>query len=317
MKITLNGLDLSSTRASFLSPTFEVVFVHGLLNIAKPVGITSRDVVNQIQRLVQPAKVGHAGTLDPLASGVLVLCVGRATRLTSFVQDRLKTYRGTFELGKTSNTDDLEGEIVETGNLREISRGELDSILAEFTGVIEQIPPAYSAVQTGGRRAYALARKGEQVNLPPREVFVASINIVAWDFPRFELEIVCGSGTYIRSLGRDMGERLGCGAVMTELVRTRIGEFRLEDALPPENFTRENIAAHLIPPVKAVSQLPSVTCKVKQKDLIATGRGIRLEPESTTGLVAVCDGAGNLVCVAQWDSDRELLMPKLVFADRT
>lgn len=300
----------------FLPPDVWSVLVLGLLNIAKPVGVTSRDVVNQIQRLVRPAKVGHAGTLDPLASGVLVLCVGRATRLISFVQDRLKTYRGTFELGKTSDTDDLEGEVVDNGNLRTIHREELTAALPEFTGVIEQVPPAFSAVQIEGRRAYALARKGEQVDLPPREVFIASVSIVNWDFPRFELEIVCGSGTYIRSLGRDIGQRLGCGAVMTGLVRTAIGEFRLEDAVPPDELTRENIPAHLIPPVKAVAHLPSVICKLKQKDLLANGRGIRLKPESTADLVAVCDGAGDLVCVARWDSERELLMPKLVFAER-
>ena len=289
----------------------------GLLNIAKPVGVTSRDVVNQIQPLVRPAKIGHAGTLDPLASGVLVLCVGRATRLISFVQDRLKTYRGTFELGKVSDTDDLEGNVVETGNLREVSHSELEAALAEFVGVIEQVPPAYSAVQIAGRRAYELARKGKPVELPPREVFIASAEIVDWDFPQFSLEIVCGSGTYIRSLGRDLGERLGCGAVMTGLVRTAIGEFRIDDAVAPEELTGDNVASQLIPAAKAVAHLPAVTCTVKQKGLLANGRGIRLRPESGDATVAVFDGAGELVSLAEWDSDSELLMPKLVFVDRS
>lgn len=286
----------------------------GLLNIDKPAGMTSRDVVNRVQKLVRPHKAGHAGTLDPLATGVLVVCVGRATRLISFVQDQLKSYRGTFELGKSSDTDDVEGTIRETGPLRDISREELEAILPEFTGLIAQVPPAFSAVHVDGRRAYDLARRGKPVELAPREVYVASIELTAWDFPRFTLEITCGSGTYIRSIGRDLGARLGCGAVMTALVRTRIGEFRLEEAVALDDLTSETLAARLLPATRAVAQLPSLVCKVVERDLLVNGRGIRRRPDSD-GLWTILDGDGELVCLAEWDEAKQLLMPRHVFAE--
>ncbi len=286
----------------------------GLLNIDKPAGMTSRDVVNRVQKLVRPLKAGHAGTLDPLATGVLVVCVGRATRLITFVQDQLKSYRGTFELGKTSDTDDVEGTIRESDNPRPVARDELEALLPDFTGLIAQVPPAFSAVHVDGRRAYDLARRGKVVELPPREVYVASIELTAWDFPRFTLEITCGSGTYIRSIGRDLGARLGCGAVMTALVRTRIGEFRLEEAVALDDLTSETLAARLLPATRAVAQLPSLVCKVVERDLLVNGRGIRRRPDSD-GLWTILDGDGELVCLAEWDDAKQLLMPHHVFAE--
>lgn len=296
----------------------------GLLNIHKPIGMTSRDVVNRVQRIIRPVKVGHAGTLDPLAEGVLVLCLGKATRLISYVQERPKRYLGSFELGKTSTTDDREGEITETGKLPELTRAELENLLPQFLGEIEQVPPVYSAVHVNGKRAYELARKGAEVELEPRSVHIESLKITAWDFPHFSLEIVCGSGTYIRSLGRDIGKTLGCGGYMTELVRTAIGEFSLEKALHLEDLSLESIAENLIPPGEAVRHLTRGSCDDSQKANILNGKKFEsLTPIATDSLtqdnrlVAVYDEGDTLVCLAEWDSASNLLQPRQVFLERT
>ncbi|HUG18538.1 MAG TPA: tRNA pseudouridine(55) synthase TruB [Planctomycetaceae bacterium] len=290
----------------------------GLLNLLKPVGLTSRDVVNRVQRLVRPDKAGHAGTLDPLASGVLVVCVGKATRLISYVQDRPKNYRGTFEFGKTSDTDDAEGEIVATGLLREISSAEFERVLPKFVGRISQLPPRYSAVHVEGRRAYDLARQGKEFEIAPREVQIDSLDIVEWNFPRVTLDIVCGSGTYIRSLGRDLGETLGCGAYMTDLIRTAVGEFELADALPLDDLSKDLILDNLIPAGEAVRHLPSALCEELDKPGILNGK--RFVPKSIRvtddkSLVAVYDDSDELVCLAEPGASGQL-QPRQVFLSR-
>ncbi|MCH5377165.1 MAG: tRNA pseudouridine(55) synthase TruB, partial [Planctomycetes bacterium] len=277
-----------------------------MLNLHKPVCITSRDAVNRVQRIIRSVKVGHAGTLDPAASGVLVLCLGKATRLISYVQDRPKRYVGTFELGKVSTTDDREGEITETGQLSNISREDLEHILPQFVGDIEQVPPVFSAVHVKGKRAYELARKGTEVELEPRTVHIETLEITDWSFPRFSLAIECGSGTYIRSLGRDIGQTLGCGAYMTDLIRTAVGEFTLENALDLDDLSRELIEKNLIPAGEAVRHLPRATCHDSQQTNILNGK--QFEPisanDSVSGaedksLVAVYDEVDDLVCLAE------------------
>lgn len=296
----------------------------GLLNLHKPIGMTSRDAVNRVQRIIRPVKVGHAGTLDPSAAGVLVLCLGKATRLISYVQDRSKRYLGSFELGKTSTTDDRDGEITETGQLTEFSREDLESILPQFVGDIEQVPPAYSAVHVKGRRAYELARKGADVELEPRAVLIEKLDITDWEFPRFSLEITCGSGTYIRSLGRDLGAALGCGAYMTGLVRTAVGEFTLEKALDLDDLSLEVIERNLIPAGEAVRHLPRATCHDSEKTNILHGKQFApiSASDSVSGaednnLVAVYDEADNLVCLAEPVSGSHLLQPRQVFLEQS
>ena len=190
--------------------------MHGFLCINKSPGATSRDAVNAIQRLVRPSKVGHAGTLDPLATGVLVIAVGHATRLIRFVQQMPKTYIGTFELGKTSDTEDITGEVVSHDIEPPPTIDAIQQAISPLLGNIMQRPPAYSALKVDGKRAYSLAREGKHVKLEPRPIVVHEIELIRYEFPILELRIVCGSGTYVRSLGRDLGESLGCGAVMTD-----------------------------------------------------------------------------------------------------
>src|SRR6266568_1984498 len=208
---------------------------HGLLVLDKPGGMTSREAVNQIQRrLPRGTKIGHTGTLDPLATGVLVVCLGHATRLAEYVQAMSKTYRSTFLLGATSDTDDVDGRITAMPTVQPPDRQQLEYRLAEFIGPIEQTPPAYSAVKVGGQRAHDLAREGTDVKLKARQVTVSRIDILSYVWPHLELEVRCGKGTYIRSLARDLGARLGCGGLVATLRRTAVGQFTAEQGIPPD-----------------------------------------------------------------------------------
>jgi len=290
----------------------------GLLNLNKPVGMTSREAVDRIQRLVRPAKVGHAGTLDPLASGVLVVGVGAATRLLEYVQQMPKRYTGTFLLGRHSPTEDIEGEVTALSDPPVPTREEIAAAAQALCGRIEQRPPAFSALWVGGRRAYELARKGKQVELEPRDVMVYRIEVVDYQYPQLMLDVECGRGTYIRSLGRDLAERLGTAAVMSALKRTAIGGFRVEDAIDPGAITRENLANHLLPPLRAVEQLPRVqltaddVARLRNGLTIALPKGdgggrsvearreVRpdsLPPSPVPGQLAAFDPAGRLVAV--------------------
>lgn len=233
---------------------------HGFLNIHKPAGCTSRDAVNRVVRRTRQKRCGHAGTLDPLATGVLVIALGPATRLVEYVQDQTKRYRAVFQLGLESDTDDVEGNVVVVPVERPPRRDEVEQVLAQFVGTIEQRPPAYSAIKVQGKRAYDLARKGNVVELAARPVYVESIVIESYAYPRLEVTITCGSGTYIRSIGRDAGKLLGTGAVMSDLVRTAVGSFTLETALTLEQLEAlagEEWHAAVLPYRAGLASLPS------------------------------------------------------------
>ena len=292
-----------------------LVRAFGLLNIDKPAGMTSRKVVDVVARLVKPAKAGHAGTLDPLATGVLVVCVGPATRLIGMVQAQPKTYRTTFRLGFRSDTDDVEGDVVETTPTPVVTRADVERLLPRFVGRIEQVPPRYSAVHVEGRRAYDLARRGEEVALKPRTVDVYRIELIALAGRELKLEIECGSGTYVRSIGRDLGELLGCGAVMSELVRTRIGAFRLEDAIALDALTRETFADALLPAAMAVSDLRRYQCTAGDLESIRRGRPIQA-PDlagAAGAMVAVVAPDGSLAALAEHEAAARMLQPRQVF----
>jgi tRNA pseudouridine55 synthase len=227
--------------------------VFGFLNIDKPQWVTSRDAVDRVKWAVRPHKVGHAGTLDPLATGVLVVCVGQATRLAEQVQRHPKAYDATFLLGRVSDTEDTEGEVMELLDAPLVDRLQLAAVLPQFIGRIPQVPPAYSAVKVDGRRAYKLARRGQAVQLEARPVDIHQLEIVEFEYPRVRLRIVCGSGTYIRSLGRDLARAVGTEAVMTSLRRDWIGPFHVESALPMDAIHRDTIAQHLQSPLTALA----------------------------------------------------------------
>ena len=244
----------------------------GVVNLNKPAGMTSRESVDCVKRLVRPAKVGHAGTLDPLASGVLVVCIGKATRLIDFVQQMPKRYRATFLLGRTSPTEDIEGEVTVLIDAPLPGRQEIERACEQFLGTIEQRPPVFSALKVAGRRAYELARRGQTVELAPRPVRIFELSIVGYEYPQLTLDIRCGSGTYVRSLGRDLAESLGTGAVMNALSRTQIGPFGIDEAVDPRVLCPLKLADVLQSPQAALVGLPTVALDESQIDLIACGR---------------------------------------------
>lgn len=248
----------------------------GLVICNKPKGLTSRDVVNRVQRIVRPAKVGHAGTLDPLASGVLVVCIGGATRLIEYVQRMPKRYRGTFLLGRSSPSDDTELEPTFIDSPPVPSRQEIEQVLPSFLGTISQRPPVYSAIKVAGQKAYDIARRGESVELAARDVQIHEIAVADYTYPELELDITCGSGTYVRALGRDLAERVGTAAVMSDLVRLAIGGFRLADAIEVEGLSAARLQEALLPSQRAVEGLASIALDSAQVEEVRHGRTIPL-----------------------------------------
>ncbi|MGQ0636088.1 MAG: tRNA pseudouridine(55) synthase TruB [Planctomycetaceae bacterium] len=290
--------------------------INGILNVHKPSGMTSRRAVDIVARVARTKHAGHAGTLDPLAEGVLVIGLGWATRLVSYIQERPKTYRALFLLGRRSDTDDVTGAVEEIAHAPVPTRAQIDAVLPRFLGEISQVPPAYSAVHVAGERAYHRARRGDEVLLTPRTVHVYRAELAAYEHPRLGLTIECGSGTYIRALGRDLGAALGCGAVMKSLVREAIGPFRLDDAVRPDELTSENIARHLVSPRVAVDHLQERVCSADELQEIACGRPISrrpAQPGSATDRVAMLTAQGELAAIGEAAENHDWLRPKLVF----
>ncbi len=203
----------------------------GILNINKPPGRTSFSVVGLVRRLSGERRVGHAGTLDPAASGVLPVCLGRATRMTEFLMDTRKTYRGQIELGVATDTGDAEGQVLSRGDPSAVTRETVLAALDSFVGEIQQVPPMFSALKHGGRPLYELARAGVTVERQPRTARIYRIELLEFALPVVTIEVICGRGTYIRSLAMDLGDKLGCGAHLSNLVRTRVGPFDLNDSV--------------------------------------------------------------------------------------
>jgi len=269
----------------------------GLLNINKPSGMTSRDVVDRVQRLVRPAKAGHAGTLDPLASGVLVVCVGPATRLVPYIQKMPKHYQAAFLLGRESDTEDVEGSVVEVACSHQPSRDELQEVLRHFIGKVSQRPPNYSALKIKGQRAYKLARAGKRVELAARTVTIHDLRLVSYEYPQLRLDVVCGSGTYVRSLGRDIAAQSGTTAVMSALARTAIGCFRLEESIAAETLATDGAARHLLPASLATEGLPAVTLTDGEIRKVTRGMTIENQFKTSVGEIAAMDTSGQLVAI--------------------
>jgi tRNA pseudouridine55 synthase len=208
-----------------------------VLLINKPIQWTSFDVVNKLRYKLKIKKIGHAGTLDPLATGLLIICVGKMTKQIESFMGLEKEYTGIFVLGQSTPSHDLETEVSEPKDISGVSKEMIDKVVKSFTGKINQLPPLHSAIKIGGKRAYKFARKGATVELQPREVEVKEFEITAVRLPELRFRIVCSKGTYIRSLARDVGETLGVGAYLSQLCRTRIGAYKLENALTIDEVT--------------------------------------------------------------------------------
>jgi tRNA pseudouridine55 synthase len=283
----------------------------GLLVVDKPSGMTSRDVVNRAARWFPPrTRLGHTGTLDPLATGVLVLCIGAATRLTEYIQRMGKIYEAGILLGFRSDTDDADGTVTPVAGVTAPTQDQLDVALRPFIGRIAQVPPVYSAAKVAGRRAYKLARRAEAVDLAPRQVEIGRIDIERYAFPHLRLEVHCGKGTYIRSLARDLGQSLGCGAIIESLRRTSVGCFTTDQAVGLD-AEPEQVHAHLLPPASAVEGLPPVTLQAKVLDELRQGKRVPVPValDYETAEVAIFDQSGKLAAIAVVNADEKMLRP--------
>jgi tRNA pseudouridine55 synthase len=287
--------------------------VMGILIVNKPRGITSRELVDRVARLFPRLKVGHAGTLDPLATGIMIVCVGAATRLVEMLQELPKSYRTVIRLGARSDTLDAEGRIVVDPTPWVPSSLEIEEVLPRFLGDVNQKPPSFSALKVQGQRAYDLARAGHSVDLEPRVVRIDRIAMVRYIWPHLELDIDCGSGTYIRSVARDMGEALTCGGLVETLVRTRVGPYGLEHAVDLEDLSTKSIGRHLLPALDAVRDWPRLALNSHQLDAIVHGRRLTAAELGNlsirSGPVALLDSAGNLVGLGEVDSGARWLEP--------
>ena len=277
--------------------------VTGILVVNKPRGMTSRAVVDRVARVAGGAKAGHAGTLDPLATGVLIVCLGQATRLVEWIQRLPKSYRTVVLLGARSDTLDADGHIVSEPDPRVPSRLEIENAAIPWMGEVEQIPPQFSALKVQGQRAYDLARAGRPVELAPRPVRIDRIAVVHYDWPRLELEIDCGSGTYIRSIARDLGESLGCGGLVEILIRTRIGPFTIEHAVDLDELSVESMPRYVHPSLDALAALPRRVLDLEQVAAVIAGRKLATrdfaDPPIPPGELALIDPDGRLAALAE------------------
>jgi tRNA pseudouridine55 synthase len=290
--------------------------VSGVLVVDKPIGLTSHDVVQIIRRGTGIRRAGHTGTLDPRASGVLVVLIGPAVRLSEYVSASDKRYQATLRLGSSTDTYDDEGEVTNYYPLIDIEEEKFDEILQTFVGEMEQVPPPFSAVKIKGKKAYELARKGEEVDLQPRIVNVHSLEILEWAPPEVVIDVHCSSGTYIRSLANDLGNTLGTGAHLVGLRRTRSGQFTLRDAAPlrrlQEAFDTGTWYRHLIPAAEALSDWPAVELDADEMELVRHGHRIPAE-EGKTGLARGVSEQGDLVALLEVDESTQEWQPKKVF----
>lgn len=275
----------------------------GILPIDKPKGITSHDAVDAVRRALGTRKVGHAGTLDPMATGLLVMGVGRATRLLRFLGDLPKTYEGTLRLGVSTTTLDADGDIVSRATVH-ASDADIAAAMSALVGDSMQVPPAYSAVKVGGRKLYEAARAGHEVRADARPIHVETFTLLRRHADDVDFRVVCGGGTYVRVLSADMGDALGCGAHLTRLRRTAIGSFSVGEAVPPDE------AGTPLPMARALTHLPQV--QIDAEEVVAVSHGRILGPAGVEGPYAVVAPDGRLLGV--YHDDGAKARPEIVLA---
>lgn len=288
--------------------------MNGVLNLLKPPGMTSHDVVDVVRRLLGVRRAGHTGTLDPGAAGVLPVCVGRATRVSEYLLGSDKVYRAVMVLGVSTDTQDAQGTVVSRRDASGVTREALEAVLPRFRGLVRQVPPMVSAARVEGERLYRKARRGETVERVPREVTIARLDLAAWRpgrHPSAVLDIVCSKGTYVRTLCEDLGEALGCGAYLHFLVRAGHGPFRQEESVTLEELgdavRSGDPRRHLLPTARALSFLPGVTLRPEEARRVAQGQAppprrageVVFDGPPAGRLVRLCDAGGELLAVAR------------------
>ncbi len=289
--------------------------ISGVLVVDKPVGLTSHDVVQIVRKGTNIRRAGHTGTLDPRASGVLVILIGPAVRLSEYVSASDKRYQAIIRLGTTTDTYDADGRVTSSAPVN-ITEDQFESALKKFIGEIEQVPPPYSAVKVKGRKAYEIARDGEEIDLQPRKIQVYNLELLEWAPPEAVIDVYCSSGTYVRSLAHDLGLNLGCGAYLVGLRRTKSGRFTLRDAVPlrklRESFEAGNWYQYLIPAAEALSDWPAIELGIEQVDAVRHGHRVQAG-EDDKGMARGISQQGELVALLEYDPATKEWQPRKVF----
>ncbi len=303
----------------------------GILNLDKPSGPTSHDVVDQVRALTGVRRVGHAGTLDPLATGVLLVCIGRATRVAAYLMSGRHRYRARVRLGITTDTNDAPGQVVAETEV-EVSRDQVAAALSQFRGAISQLPPVYSAVKRKGTPLHRLARRGARIerrSLEARPVEIFHLELTEWQPPECTLEISCSSGTYVRALAHDLGQALGCGAHLTGLTRLASGKFRLEDSVTLEELSDAAAGGRwpeLLHPIDAaLTRFPALHLDADAARRLCSGQAVKAQERDPTErqpggrdgaahLARVYGPGGTFLAIAAYDPATDVWRPRKVFA---
>lgn len=305
--------------------------IHGILNVQKEKGYTSHDVVAKLRGITRQKKIGHTGTLDPDAVGVLPVCLGRATRLCDMITDRDKTYETVMLLGRTTDTQDTSGQTLETADTAGLDEYEVQKAIQEFVGDYAQIPPMYSALKVDGRKLYELAREGKEVERKARNVHISEIQILKISLPRVYMRVECSKGTYIRTLCHDIGNRLGCGGCMEELTRTRVGRFLLEDSLTLDEIAGKckdkSLSEALIPMDEMFREYAGLTVGSRWDSLAKNGNPLpkeafletpdprgwkERETDSYPEYIRIYDEKGRFIAVCRWQ-EKEYRIVKMFY----
>ena len=288
----------------------------GILNINKPTGWTSHDVVARVRRILGTRRVGHTGTLDPLATGVLVICVGKATRVAEYLTTSEKQYRAGIRLGISTDTYDTDGRTTSQHPVPDLSQTELAQALSRFVGETEQIPPVYSAIKKDGVPLHRLARRGQALSAPPRTVSIYDISLLDWQSPMVSVDVTCGSGTYIRSLAHDLGQVLGCGATLASLERLRSGSFTVEDAITLDDLASAvesgHLDRHLHPVRSALTELAPVQVDEQNTERLSHGLPIPCPIPPTTHIGYAVGPDHEVVAILAYDARGRQWRPRKV-----
>jgi tRNA pseudouridine55 synthase len=294
----------------------------GILNIHKDTGMTSHDVVAKIRKLLKQKRVGHAGTLDPAASGVLPICIGQGTRVAEYLSESGKAYRAEIGFGVVTDTYDAEGTILRTTDASELTLARIEEVLPQFLGAQMQMPPLYSAIKLQGQPAYKRMRAGEEITLAARPVEIYRLQIATWETPVLTLDIECSKGTYIRSLAYDLGERVGYGAHLTGLVRTRSGPFMLAESISLAQLAlaveQGTVAECVFPADFALQQYPALYLDAETVERVLHGNAFHYEEQPSmqpgSELARIYDSSGHFLAIATWNSEQQMWQPKKVLA---
>lgn len=292
----------------------------GVIVICKEKGFTSHDVVAKLRGILHMKKIGHTGTLDPDAEGVLPVALGKATRLVDMITDKEKTYEAVMRLGVVTDTQDMSGTVLSQTTELSVTEEELCTVVSSFVGDYMQVPPMYSALKVNGKKLYELAREGKTVERKPRPVHFYEIEILDISFPLVHFRVTCSKGTYIRTLCHDIGEKLGCGAAMESLLRTKVGRFTLDDAITlaqtEEAVQEGTIESKILGIEEILAEYPRVCCTKEGDRLLANGNPLvqaLVDAQEKKGWIRMCSSEGSFSGVYQWDEKRNRYFPVKMF----